>query len=147
MDKIFRFMFTAFLVSLSGQAWAANYSDPIDGTFKGIYGDTISIEVPSLVSKSPDTNQDEDGILSFRLNADTAYSNFNQLTDLKYGDAVRIDYNEDPTGKTKEMIADKITKLGSEIVANPVDTTNSIDATAAPVTQTITTTTTRVNTQ
>ena len=146
MREIWIRTFIALSVSLSGYALAANYSDPIDGTFKGTYGDTISIEVPSLVSKSPVANQDENGDLTFQLRANTGYKNFNQLTDLKYGDAVRVQYSEDPTGKTKQMVADTITKIEPEVVANPVAVVNT-DTTTVPeptVTQTVVTTTTKV---
>ena len=109
-----------FLVSLSGFAWAANYSDPIDGVFKGVYGDTITVEVPSLVSKSPAADQNENGDLSFQTNANTGYKNFNQLTDLKPGDTVSVEYNEDPTAKDKQMIASIITKIEPAAVGGPI---------------------------
>jgi len=121
--------------------WAANYSNPINGVFKGIYGDAISVEVPSLVSKSPVTNEDENGDLLFQFNANTNYRNFNQLTDLKKGDPVRVDYSENPASKGKQMVANTITKLDSVVVANPV-IVNTDAASVPTVTQTVTTTTT-----
>jgi hypothetical protein len=132
------------LVSLSGFACAANYSNPVDGVFKGIYGDAITVEVPSLVSKSPAAGQNENGDLSFQVNSNTGYRNFNQLTDLKYGDSVRVGYNEDPTAKDNQMVASMITRIEpAAVVVIPVSTTDGTVVTPVPgVTQTVTTTTT-----
>lgn len=147
---MFKMMIQTLIVALaflSNYSWAANYSNPIDGIFKGTYGSTISVEVPSLVSKSPVDNEDQNGDLSFQLNPATAYKNFNQLTDLKPGDSVRVEYNQDPTGKIKSMIADTITRLEPVIVADPVEVNTASTSTTPDVTQTVTTTTTRVNAQ
>ncbi len=125
------------------RSWAANYSDPIEGVFKGVYGNTISVEVPSLVSKSP-TSDNQNGDLSFQLNASTGYTNFSQLSDLRYGDPVRVQYSEDSTSKENQKVAIQITKLGSAVVATPANivTTQTVPAGTQMVT---TTTTTRVN--
>ena len=146
MNKILVGTLTAFLVSLSGYVLAANYSNPMDGIFRGIYGDTISIEVPSLVSKSPVVNEDENGVVSFQLNASTGYKNFNQLSDLGKGDPVRVEYKEDPSGKIKGMVAVNITRIEPGTVTDSGNVTTVDNALAPTATQTITTTTT-VNTK
>jgi len=146
MRKILGRSLAVFLFLLSGHAWAANYSNPVQGVFKGFYGDTITVEVPSLVSKSPVTSEDQNGDLSFQLNANTSYRNFNQLTDLKYGDPVSVEYSEDPTGKDKQKVADIITKFEQPVVIAPGSVVNTDSASVPTATQTITTTTTaRVN--
>ena len=149
MKNILVRMLVVFLFCLSGHARAPNYSDPIDGIFNGVYGDTIYVIVPSQVSKSPVTNQNQSGELSFIFNANTAYTNFSQLSQLNNGDPVRVEYKEDLTGKAKQqMVATAITKLQT---AAPTVTVTSPQANtvnyAPPVNpQTVTTTTTtRVN--
>jgi len=144
MNKILVGAFTAILFSLSAHGWAANYSDPIDGTFKGIYGDTISIEVPSQVSKSPVDRAYQNGDLSFQFNASTAYKNFSQLTDLKPGDAVKVEYTEGTTDKTKDlvMLATTITKIEPPLEPASVNTVTTDSDSVPAVTQTVVTTTT-----
>ena len=48
-------MIISFLI-YAASCWAANYSNPIDGVFRNIYGDSITVGVPSMVSKSPAYN-------------------------------------------------------------------------------------------
>jgi hypothetical protein len=139
MYKVLLLMILSF--SLSGHAWAANFSDPIDGVFRNIYGDSITIGVPSLVSKSP-AYDDQNGELTFKVNADTVYRNFSQLTDIKQGDPVRVEYKDNSNGKDGQLVATGITKLGeAPVIASGVVTTPSSTV------QTVTTTTTSINPQ
>ena len=144
------------LLLMSGHVWAANYDDPIDGYFKGVYGDTFTIQVPSLVSKSPTTG-DQTGDLSFQFRSDTNYQNFHQLTDLSKGDAVRVEYSLDDS-KTNVMIAKSISKISADDMANAgAATTDTADtaagygsttnSTTAPSQTTVTTITTTTNPQ
>jgi hypothetical protein len=147
MKKILFYSLAVCAAVLAGKAWAANYSDPIDGVFRGLYGDTITIEVPSLVSKSPDINEGQNGNLSFRIDTNTGYTNFNQLTDLRNGDPIRIEYVKDAAGKTPNtMYAERITKLGAEVVVNAGADNAAYTGQMPQPTQTVTTTT-RVNPQ
>jgi hypothetical protein len=127
---------TVLLFALSGHAWAANFSNPVDGVFRNIYGDSITIGVPSLTSQSPASN-DQNGELSFQVNAGTAYRNFNQLTDLKQGDAVSVEYKGTPNSKDNQLFATGITKTGDAPV--------NVSSTATTVQTVTTTTTTGVN--
>lgn len=151
MSKILFSILTVVFLSLSNHANAANYSNPIDGVFNGIYGDTIYVQVPSQVSKSHVTGN-ETGGLSFLVNSNTYYHGFNQLTDLKIGDPVRVDYKEDLTGKMKQQyIATNITRTQEPRVVNyqataPVGTVPSgntaVTTTGGPSVTTTTTTAT-----
>jgi len=135
------------LIFLYGHAWAANYSNPIDGIFRGMNTDTISVEVPSLVSKSPGLDATGNGELVFKINASTAYRNFNQLTDLSNGDYVRVEYTRDTISKDQRMVAIGITKIEPATVIIPASTANNVPVTQIPAaSQTVTTTTTtRIN--
>jgi hypothetical protein len=139
MKNILFYMLMVPLVFLSSKVLAANFSNPIDGVFKGIYGDTMTVQVQSLESKSPVTG-DQNGDLSFQLNSSTAYTNFSQLTDLKAGDEVRVEYSQSPTGPM-QMVATSITRVGSTL-AGPTSTTTVVPAAGSP---TVVTTTTRVS--
>lgn len=101
------------VLGLTASAIAANYDNPIEGTLKSVYADFITITIPSTVTKSPDSNQ-YDGNLAIKLTPSTTYDQFNQLSDLKSGDLIRVTYHEDPTTKMHDQkIADRITKLQS----------------------------------
>jgi hypothetical protein len=139
---MYKISLLVLLFFLSGHAWAANYDNPIDGVFRNIYGDSITIGVPSLVSKSPAYNN-QNGELTFQVNAGTAYKNFNQLTDLKEGDPVRVEYKDNSSGKDNQMVATGITKLGDA----PVNAASVITTPSSTVQTVTTTTTTRVNPQ
>lgn len=115
-------------VVVSGAAYAANQNNPIDGTIKAIYGDVITLSVPSTVDKSSDVKQLPAGYMDIKTNAETVYDNFNRLTDLKQGDSVEISYDYDTRGKNK--------------VAKRVTRTEPADGAATSVTTTKTTVTT-----
>lgn len=147
-------MMVAMLTGAASYAGAANYDNPIQGVLRAIFGNSITVEVPSLVSKSP-TSDDQNGSLTFVVNSSTNYTNFHQLSDLKEGDTVSVGYTGDFDTKTKQVVANTITKVEDNpeaVVVNPENTANpqyvvtsvpasgSTDSTGA--TQTVTTTTT-----
>lgn len=101
--------FAVLIFSSSSVLWGANYSNPVEGIYKGAFGDTISVEVPSTVSKSRDNVLTGD--LSFQVNSSTGYRNFNQLPDLQPGDEVKVEYSEDLNSKSKRPVAIIITKI------------------------------------
>ena len=122
------FLLMCFTFIFAGGVQAANYDDPVEGILKGVHGDTITVEIPSKVSKSAESNDLANGVLMFQLNSNTGYRNFHQLSELKEGDRVQVDYTEDPNGKMKRPVAEIITKVDS--VVEPVSTTTVI--TTAP---------------
>jgi hypothetical protein len=142
-----KFLVLAFIFGsmlLAGHAWAANYSNPVDGIFKGAYGDTITVTVGSTDSKSPDASG-LIGDLSFTVNSNTGYRNFNQLADLKAGDHVQVEYTEEPNGKMRKLMAYIITKINPPIVTRTTEVSNGYVVPVVATTnnaQTVTTTTT-----
>ncbi|MDE2028097.1 MAG: hypothetical protein KGK03_07320 [Candidatus Omnitrophica bacterium] len=143
----------ALMFPWSGSGWAANYNNPIDGVFRAAYGNTVTIDVPSVVGKSPSA-ADEGGGLTFRLSPSTSYVNFNQLSDLRDGDAVRVYYAQDPARKNSEMLARTITKLSNttavkvpETVGITVPSGSSRTTTTSGGNPTVTTTTTSTTTR
>ncbi len=143
----------AFGLLMPAHAWAANYSDPIDGIFKGVYGNSITVQVPSLVSKSPVEGQDQNGDLSFQVNSSTAYRNFNQLTDLKPGDELSVEYTDNPANTKagpQEMVAQTITRISPAPAAvvipeSPESHTTVVEGPHSNTQTVTTTTTTKVN--
>jgi hypothetical protein len=131
-----RLLFT-ILVSLIGTAFAANLDNPVSGIFHATMGDTIMMEVPSTVSKSPDNLP---GNLTFQINSNTGYRDFNQLTDLKDGDPIQVEYKMDE--RSKQMIATMISRNDSKIVTTVTTTTSPEPAVTVPVVEKTTTTTT-----
>jgi hypothetical protein len=110
MKKIYIVIFFAFVVLLSNYTWAANYSNPIEGIFKGNYGDTIVIEVTAEVSKNEDVPKSQKGDLAFHVKADTIYKNFHRLSEFQLGDHLKIAYKESNVGEGGK-VATIITKL------------------------------------
>jgi hypothetical protein len=121
MKKVFLGMLFALVVGLSSQVWAANTDNPIDGIFKSAYGDSITVEVPSNVSKSSDT--DLSGDLTLKVDANTGYRGFNELADLKAGDAVRVEYTTDAS--SQRPLAVMISKPDSTTTSTTTTTTSS----------------------
>ena len=121
MKKIMYSMLMLVLVSSYG--WAANYDNPVSGVFKGSYGDSISVEIPSNVSKSPDNVQNGD--LTFQIVPDTIYKGFNKLTDLQKGEAVQVEYKV--ADKGNKMIASiiSINNNSSEVVVKKTTVTTT----------------------
>jgi hypothetical protein len=130
MKRVLTTMLLALSISLAGHmSWAANLDNPISGVYKGATGDTITVEVPSNVSKSPDNLP---GDLDFQVTSNTGYRDFAQLTDIKTGDPVTVEYNVDQ--RTKRMVATMISRSDSQTTKTTTTTTTS--STTEPVTTT-----------
>ena len=119
---------------LGASAHAANYDNPIEGRLKAVYGDFITITVPSTVTKAPDANTFYTGDLDMKISPGTAYDNFTQLSDLKQGDIVSVTYHEADSPNNKK-VADRIsrTQFASEAAA-PSTTTTQTTVTTTTVT-------------
>lgn len=126
MKKTFMGLIVASFVLLASHALAANYDNPVSGILKSVTGDTVTIEVPSVVSKSPDSMSSGD--LNFKVDSNTGYKNFNQLADLKPGDPVQVEYSTDE--RSKRMLATTITKTNSSTTTTT--TTNTTEANTTP---------------
>jgi hypothetical protein len=130
------------LLSFPGAVLAANFNNPIEGQYQGIYGNAITLEVPSTVSKSPVSGENQAGDVSFQIKPDTIYRNFSQLSDLQRGDEVRVNYYEN--SKMKARVANSITKLGAGQVVNSQQT-QVIAPSGNQAVTTTTTTTSKMN--
>ncbi len=115
--------------------YAANFNNPVEGRLKAVYGDFISVIIPSTTMKSNDSNDMKKGELTMKLSPSTRYENFSQLSDLKSGDLVRVTYEEGLAAKDSSFTATHITKLES-----------ATDGTKEVSTTSVTTTTVTTNT-
>jgi hypothetical protein len=121
MKRILTGILVALFAAVTGYVYAANYDNPVSGIFKGSYGDTVTVEVPSVVSRSPDNLASGD--LSFKTSSNTAYRGFNQLADLKPGDPIQVEYSIDE--RSKQMLATAISRSNETVTTTTRTTSNS----------------------
>ena len=111
--------------------FAAEHYD-LEGPLKTAYADSLVIVYAADNAKSDDANADRAGELAITFDANTHYTNFAKISDLKEGDEIGINYRQ---GTSTKNVADSITRI--DVGDLPVDT-----ETVTQQTTTVTTVTT-----
>jgi hypothetical protein len=124
------FVATLLMTSM-GHASSTVYSiGPIEGKLKRVYSDTITLDVPAQ-GRSNDSINGGTGEFAVNVDGQTTYQNFVRLSDLREGDQIQVQYNED----NRKKIATSIMKVASA-------GTDTVSAGAETQVTTVTTTTT-----